>query len=308
MVSASWERRHPGRPELWGFDFFTADASLGGFVGLTFLPDRRRCWYWAALVGDGRPYLLVRDLEVTPPRLPTSREIRSEALWADMNCETSFEHWSLGLEAFGVAMDDPDEALGAERGERVGLGLDLEWESVGDIVGTEGSYDQPGVVHGEILVGGAGVERIAFEGHGWRRHAWRQHDERSADWTTAPRSWLGGRLDDSTPHRWEPLARRSSSRLCTERQWCWRRTVALWYWSAGCVASTIHLPALAWPGLSGCGRDRRLAWPRRRWPRVPGRVASHGHRRGCVRFGHHGEVTFVEGATGKNQPVPGGDS
>ena len=201
MVSASWERRHPGRPELWGFDFFTADASLGGFVGLTFLPDRRRCWYWAALVGDGRPYLLVRDLEVALPRLPTSREIRSEALWADMNCETSFEHWSLGLEAFGVAMDDPDEALGAERGERVGLGLDLEWESVGDIVGTEGSYDQPGVVHGEILVGGAGVERIAFEGHGWRRHAWRRHDERPADWMTAPRSWLGGRLDDGTPHR-----------------------------------------------------------------------------------------------------------
>jgi len=201
MFSASWERRHPGRREFSGFDFFTADASVGGFVGLTFLPDRRRCWYWAALVGDGRPYLLVRDLEVAQPRLATSREIRSEALWADMNCETPFEHWSLGLEAFGVAMDDPDEALGAERGERVGLGLDLEWESVGDAVGTGGSYDQPGVVHGEILVGGAAVETIALEGYGWRRHTWSQHEGASAGWMTPPRSWLGGRLDDGTPHR-----------------------------------------------------------------------------------------------------------
>ncbi len=157
-------------------------------------------------MGDRRPYLLVRDLEVALPRLPASREIRSEALWADMNCETPFEHWSLGLEAFGVAMDDPDEALGAERGERVGLGLDVEWESVGDVVGAEGSYDQPGVVHGEILVGGAWVEKIAFEGLGWRRHSWQHYDGTGADWMTGPSCWLGGRLEDGTPHRLETVA------------------------------------------------------------------------------------------------------
>ena len=206
MPPASWERRHPARSESWSFDFFVADGSLGGFVGLTFLPQRHRCWYWAALVGRGRPYLLVRDLEVTLPRLRQSREVRAEALWADMNCETPFEHWSLGLEAFGVAMDDPAEALRSERGERIGLGLDLEWESVGELVGGEGSYDQPGVVHGEILVGGASVETIAFEGHGWRRHAWRDHAGAITDWMTVPRSWLGGRLDDGTPHRLAPVA------------------------------------------------------------------------------------------------------
>lgn len=207
MASPSWERPHPGRREFWGFDFFAEDASLGGFVGLTFVPERHRCWYWAALVGDGRPYLLVRDLEVAMPRRPASREIRSEALWADMNCETPFEHWSIGLEAFGVSMDDPDEALGTERGERVGLGLDVEWESEGEVVGPSGSYAQPGVVHGEILVGGGGVKNIAFEGHGWRRHAWREQDATGADWMAPPRSWLGGRLDDGTPHRLDPVGR-----------------------------------------------------------------------------------------------------
>jgi hypothetical protein len=200
----SWERRHPGQRESWSFDFCAPDASLGGFLGLTLHPPPRpAAWYWAALVGVGRPYLLVRDLEVEAPRRGGSREVRADGLWADVNCETAFEHWSVGLEAFGVAMDDPDEALGAERGERIGLGLDLEWEAVAGPVGNEGDYDQPCDVHGEILVGaGSVVETIAFEGHGWRRHAWGAPPGADAGAT----DWLGGRLEDGTPYRGEANA------------------------------------------------------------------------------------------------------
>ena len=198
---ASWERRHPSEREAWLLDFFNTDGSLGGFVGLSFHPDQRTAWYWAALVGGGRPYLLVRDLDVDLPRLPASREVRSEALWADLNCETPFEHWSLGLEAFGVAMDDPGEALVTERGERTGMGLDLEWEAAAQVEGGAGASEQFGVVHGEILVGGGGaVETIAFEGHGWRRHRWGR-----VEWLSTGASWLGGRLDDGTGHRLAPL-------------------------------------------------------------------------------------------------------
>lgn len=168
-------------------------------MALTLQPRSGVAWYWAALVGEGRPYLLVRDLEVALPRPPTSREIRSEALWADMNCETPFDHWSFAMEAFGVAMDDPDEALAGERGHRRGLGLDLEWEAHGEVVGDAYAYDQPGVVHGEILVGGDGVETIAFDGRGWRRVT------RGPISLTAPSSWLGGHLADGTPHRCQPV-------------------------------------------------------------------------------------------------------
>ncbi|MDP9072317.1 MAG: hypothetical protein M3N68_13745 [Actinomycetota bacterium] len=193
----AWERRHPGEPEWWSFDFWAPGANLGGFVGLVFGAAPRVAWYWAALVGSGRPYLLVRDLEVAVPRLPGSRQVRSDGLWADVNCETPFEHWSLGLEAFGVSMDDPSEALGAERGDRAGLGLDLEWEAVAGIVGGDGGYEQPCAVHGEILVGaGRDVETIGLDGHGWRRHGWGD-----VDWFATPRSWLGGRLHDATPYR-----------------------------------------------------------------------------------------------------------
>lgn len=197
----SWERRHPGDREWWSFDFCASDARLAGFLGLTLHPrPRPAAWYWAALVGDGRPYLLVRDLEIEAPRRAGSREVRADGLWADVNCETPFEHWSVGLEAFGVAMEDPDEALGAERGDRTGLGLDLEWEAVAAVVGSEGDYDQPCEVHGEILVGaGSVVETMAFEGHGWRRHGWAPAEEATVPPPLA--EWLGGRLDDGSPYR-----------------------------------------------------------------------------------------------------------
>ncbi len=201
MPPSSWERRHPDQSESWSFDFLTADGTLGGFVRLSFHPGHGVGWYWAALVGEGRPYLLVRDLEVPLPRLAASREVRSEALWADLNCETPFEHWSFAMEAFGVAMDDPDEALAGERGDRLGLGLDLEWEAVGEIVGDASAYDQPGIVHGEILVGGTDVEAITFGGHGWRRVA-----RVPTSSFSARRSWLGGWLADGSPHRCEPIA------------------------------------------------------------------------------------------------------
>jgi hypothetical protein len=169
----AWERRRGEVPELFGLDFATGDGSLAGFTALVFHPTT--VWYWAALVGNGRPYVLVRELDVAPPRSPASCEIRAEALWADLNCETPFDHWSLGLEAFGVAMDDPGEALRGERGDRIGLGFDLEWEATGPPSGDADGYEQDGIVHGDILVGSSGgtagrVEVLAFDGRGRRRH------------------------------------------------------------------------------------------------------------------------------------------
>jgi hypothetical protein len=57
-----------------------------------------------------------------------------------MTCETPGEHWSFGLEAFGLRVDDPAETIG----ERLAVGYDLEWET-------------PDVVHGELLLARAVV-------------------------------------------------------------------------------------------------------------------------------------------------------
>ena len=154
--------------EWWRFDFAAVSGAFGGAVDLRFRPGGP-AWYWAAVAGDRRRFVLVKDLDVPMPRRPDSMELRADGLWADANCETPFEHWSIGLEAFGLALDDPDDAFGSARGDRTALGLDLEWEAAGEIAGGERDYGQPSVVHGVILIG---AETIAVDGRGWRGHGW----------------------------------------------------------------------------------------------------------------------------------------
>src|SRR5947209_8876138 len=108
------ERRHrpgPGRAweESWYLDFADADTGLGGYVRLALHPADGVAWFWAGVVGAGPPLVAVRDHEVP---LPTGGglEVRASGLWTELVCETPLDHWSVGLEAFGVALDDPLEA------------------------------------------------------------------------------------------------------------------------------------------------------------------------------------------------------
>jgi hypothetical protein len=78
----------------------------------------------------------------------------------ELVCETPDEHWTYGVEAFAVRLDDPDDALRGEIGERLPMGVDLEWE-------TDGS-GATGTVHGELLIRDA---RIELEAPGVLRNA-----------------------------------------------------------------------------------------------------------------------------------------
>jgi hypothetical protein len=194
VVSIGDERPHaPGFDELWAeswhLDFAQRDG-LGGFVGLCLYPNLKVAWWWTHLVTSGG-LVAVRDHEVALPR--SGLEVRAEGLWGELVCETPLEHWSFGLEAFGVRYDDPAEAWGAEWGERVAVGLDLEWEVLGPPVEAslpgppgvaDGGYLQPGSVQGEILIGEA---RIPFGGTGLRARRWGRADW----WGGAVRSWAG---------------------------------------------------------------------------------------------------------------------
>ena len=103
-------------------------------------------WYWACLVGEGRPLVTVIDHEVALPKAP-SLEIRADGLWADHIVETPFDHMTLGCEAFAVAVDDPAEVYGDLRGDRVPFGFDLEWETDRD-----GVYPWIGTTRYEVSV------------------------------------------------------------------------------------------------------------------------------------------------------------
>lgn len=197
-LSPADERRHPpgrepGWEEAWYFDFVQAGASgtVGGYVRLALHPATGRVWYWAVVAGDRRPLVAVRDHDVAPPS-GRGLEVRGSGLWSDLVCETPLDHWTVGLEAFGVAYDDPLDAWGDERGDHVGLGFDLEWDGVAAChPGPDGAgYQQACAVSGDVLVG---PERFSIDGFGIRSHAWGPRV-----WSGSHRCWAGGRLDDGT--------------------------------------------------------------------------------------------------------------
>lgn len=195
-VDPADEGRHDadGEPlwnESWYFDFASADGDLGGYVRLGLYPNLDRVWYWACVVGRDRPLVTVIDHEVPLPRPGGTLELRSSGLWADQQAETPLDHWSVGLEAFAVALDDPTATYGDLRGDRVPLGFDLEWETVGTPYRWPAPLDRyeiPCRVHGEIL---CGDEQIDFDGLGQRDHSWGVRDWWALDWC-----WFAGRFDD----------------------------------------------------------------------------------------------------------------
>ena len=131
----------------WSLRFADDHGITGSFV-LT-LHDDAPAAFIARLMLPGEGVVVVDDDEVTPPR-GEQLVVRAEGLWAELVCETPDEHWSFGLEAFGVRFDDEDEAATSDRGERVAVGFDLEWET-------------PDRVFGELLLG---RRRIEFDGRG----------------------------------------------------------------------------------------------------------------------------------------------
>lgn len=142
----------------WLLDFATP-AGLAGFVRLELREADKIAWYWTYLVGvpDVDGIVVVRDHEVLLPR--QGLEIRADGLWAELWCESAREHWTFGLESFGVRLDAPEDArrAGGEIGERIAVGLDIEWE-VAD------GGPPAGTVHGDVLVGRA---RHEIDGSGW---------------------------------------------------------------------------------------------------------------------------------------------
>lgn len=195
-----------GTFEAWWFDFGGGSASgagrgfAAGLVCLHVLHDTGVAWWWTYLAQPDR-LVVVRDHEVRAPRASVL-EVRAEALWAQLICEVPMVHWSLGLEAFGVltadllaGFDDP----GPEVGERVAVGLELDWEAEGHsevvLEGTEraGAYGQRGTIRGELLMGS---DRVDVDASARRWHAWGPAS------TWPPATWpprLGARDAHATP-------------------------------------------------------------------------------------------------------------
>jgi hypothetical protein len=179
------EGRHDDAPgtESWGFELGGPRAS--GRIRLTLDVAHGRAGFVADLLLGSTGRIVVADESVAVPRPQAGLEIRADGLWASLYCETAFEHWSVGLEAFGLRLDGEDEdedAIGGAGpaaggswetlvGERIPVGVDLEWELQGppEPLPEGAGYAQPGVMFGEVLVV---RDRIEVEVPAVRDHWW----------------------------------------------------------------------------------------------------------------------------------------
>jgi len=195
------EQRHdPDDSLLWNesfyLDWFSPDGALGGYVRIGFVPGLQRVWYWACVVGAGRPLVTVIDHDVPLPRDPRSFDLKYDGLAADYSVDHPLEQVSCNLEAFALSLDDPAGVYHGAYGERLPFGFELDWTT--DRAGYQWPpvtprYEIPCRVHGEVKVG---REVIKVDGWGQRDHSWGA----ARDWWAMPWCWSAGRLDDGT--RW----------------------------------------------------------------------------------------------------------
>jgi hypothetical protein len=202
------ELRHPAAPEEeWLFTAWAAQPAVGVISGYRIVGAAG--WYWAALARVGEPLLHVADWHV--PLRSNPLLVKGDGLWAEHTCDAPMEQWTVANETYAAALDDPDDALGRAYGIPTALSWDLEWYATSPPrpIGVDG-YQQAGVVHGAIEIGGARpVHFSETPAHRWHRWAARLEplavpeafahtglrapfafpDGTVADWVLTPDGW-----------------------------------------------------------------------------------------------------------------------
>jgi len=192
----------------WVFTAWTPDASLGLISGHRL--TGARAWYWSALVQAGQPLLHLAEWDVAVRADPFV--VKAPEMWAEHHCVAPLEQWSLGNEAYFVALDEPSAALDRAYGRPTPTAMDLEWYAVEAADELVDGFVQTGVVHGRIdVMGRTPTELTEVPARRWRR--WREAkgmppvelehviahtglrapflfpDGALSDWVVTPRGW-----------------------------------------------------------------------------------------------------------------------
>jgi hypothetical protein len=197
-----------GFVDEWLFAAWTDDGALGVVSGHRLMSGH--AWYWSALARVGRPLLHLTEWNVV--RRSDAFVVKAPEMWAEHHCVAPLEQWSIGNEAFFVALDEPSEALGRAYGTPTPTSMDLEWYATGSALEVMNGYSQDGVVHGRIdIAGEQAVELTEIPARRWRRWAsggrlapislegvvahagirapFAFPDGTTADWTLSPLGW-----------------------------------------------------------------------------------------------------------------------
>jgi hypothetical protein len=179
MFTNADELRHDTPVEAWWWWGYTPLATAGWFVGLEVRGTRFD--YWAGLVRAGQPYLYVEELD--GEGLRQGLEIKPPEMWAGHDCDLPYQQWSLGNEAHGVLLDDPEEALDRAFGELAPVTFDIEWYADGEaqplsLTPGASGYAQNGNFDARIELA---TGELALEGAANRLHVWGVPHRPSAD-------------------------------------------------------------------------------------------------------------------------------
>lgn len=161
------ELPHPGLVDEWVFAVWQPRGDLGIVSGHRLLGGRS--WYWCALVEADRPLLHLAEWQVAV-RAHDPFIVKAPEMWAEHQADAPMEQWSIGNEAYFVALDDPADALDRAYGTPTALAMDLEWYAVDAPTAIEDGYEQAGVVHGEIeRLHQPNLQLVEAPAHRWRR-------------------------------------------------------------------------------------------------------------------------------------------
>jgi hypothetical protein len=150
----------------WLFAAWSPEASVGAISGHRLTAGG--VWYWSAVVRAGRALLHLAEWNVA--RRADPFVVKAPEMWAEHHCVTPYEQWSIGNEAFFVALDEPDEALARAYGTPTATALDLEWYAAGEPEQIADGFAQRGVVHGRIeVLGDAPLDLDDAPASRWRR-------------------------------------------------------------------------------------------------------------------------------------------
>jgi hypothetical protein len=178
-VAAADEGRHePGAEPLWNeswyFDVADPGQRLGAYLRFGLYPNRGQTWFQLAVAGEGRPVIIVNDVEA-PPAPGPGLALATDRWSAELIAGEPLRSWRVTARA-----DTPEGVVV----------LDLTWTTTADPYhyGVATRYEVSCTVEGTIRVG---AEEVAVRGTGQRDHSWGVRDWWAFGWC-----WSAGTLAD----------------------------------------------------------------------------------------------------------------
>ncbi|MEQ8842480.1 MAG: hypothetical protein RIB98_15965 [Acidimicrobiales bacterium] len=160
-VAESDDRDRPADADIDVIDveFVATDLSLAGLLRIDIRRPARATRFLASILRPGLEPVTVLDYDL--PLATGAFEFRSSGVWVELCCEAPLDHWTVGLEAFGLALPEKEVVTPSSFGDRVPIGLDLDLDTIAAPEGDARAFSIEVDVHGEVLVADQSYELAA---------------------------------------------------------------------------------------------------------------------------------------------------